>query len=97
MNKIKRILALLLALFLAGLYITTLVISFLDAPQKEAMLQACIFSTVVIPIFLWTYALVYRLLKDKNQKDASSDTSSCSSISDIAHCQTQDKADESKR
>lgn len=68
MKKVKRILALLLAIFLVGLYIATLIISFIDSPMQDVMLKACIFSTVVLPIFLWAYALVYRVLRDYSKK-----------------------------
>ena len=68
MKKVKRILALLLAIFLVGLYIATLIISFIDSPLQDVMLKSCIFSTVVIPIFLWAYALVYRVLRDYSKK-----------------------------
>lgn len=63
MKKLKRILALIVAIALFSLYGLTLVVSIVDGPNKESMLQACIYSTVVIPIFLWTYRLIYRVLK----------------------------------
>ena len=62
-NKIKRILALLLAIGLFSLYVVTIVVACTGSPNKDIMLKACIYSTVVIPIFLWAYALIYRLLK----------------------------------
>lgn len=63
MKKLKRILALIVAIALFSLYVLTLVVSIVGGPNKENMLQACIYSTVVIPIFLWTYRLIYRVLK----------------------------------
>lgn len=69
MKKIKRILALLVVVFLISLYVATLIVSFFNSPQQGNMLKACIYSTVVIPIFLWTYALIYRVLKNKKQQE----------------------------
>ena len=69
MKKLKRILALLVVVFLVSLYVATLVVSLIDSQQQGNMLKACIYSTVVIPIFLWGYALVYRVLKNKKQQE----------------------------
>ena len=69
MKKLKRILALLVVVFLVSLYVATLVVSCIDSSQQGNMLKACIYSTVVIPIFLWAYALVYRVLKNRNQQE----------------------------
>ena len=63
MKKIKQILAILLAIFLAGLYITTLVMAIIDHSETQNMLKASIFATVVIPVLIWTYTLIYKLLK----------------------------------
>lgn len=63
MKKIKQILAILLAIFLVGLYITTLVMAIIDHSATQNMLKASIFATVVIPVLIWTYTLIYKLLK----------------------------------
>lgn len=63
-KKLKQILALLLAIGLFSLYVITIVVSLIDLPYKDVMLKACIYSTVVIPIFLWAYSLIYRVLKN---------------------------------
>lgn len=63
MKKLKRILAILLAIFLVGLYITTLVMAIIDHSETQNMLKASIFATVVIPVLIWTYTLIYKLLK----------------------------------
>ena len=76
MNKMKRFLALSLIVILILLYLSTLIIAFLDIPYKESIIQACIFSSVVIPVFLWAYLLVYRLLKNKNTIEDADDISS---------------------
>lgn len=74
MKKLKRILALLAVVFLVSLYVTTLIASFIDLPQQPNMLKACIYSTVVIPIFLWAYALVYRVLKNNRMQESFDET-----------------------
>lgn len=63
MKKLKRILAILLAIFLVGLYITTLVMAIIDHSETQNILKASIFATVVIPVLIWAYTLIYKLLK----------------------------------
>lgn len=63
MKKLKRIMALILAIFLFSLYGLTLIVSIVGGANQDSMLKACIYSTIVIPIFLWTYNLLYRVLK----------------------------------
>lgn len=63
MKKIKRIMALVLAVFLFSLYVVTLIVSIMGGSQQDSLLKTCIYATVVIPILLWTYNLIYRVLK----------------------------------
>lgn len=63
MKKVKRIMALVLAIFLFCLYGLTLIVSIVGGPNQDNMLKACIYSSIVIPILLWTYNLIYRVLK----------------------------------
>lgn len=63
MKKVKRIMALVLAIFLFCLYGLTLIVSIVGGSDQDNMLKACIYSSIVIPILLWTYNLIYRVLK----------------------------------
>lgn len=62
-QKLKRILALLGAVLLAALYLITLVLAFIDPTEAKNWLKAAVVCTVVIPVFLYAYLLVYRNLK----------------------------------
>lgn len=62
-QKLKRILALAGAIFLACLYLITLVLAFVDPTASKDWLKASLVSTVVIPVFLYAYILIYRYLK----------------------------------
>ncbi len=68
MKKIKRIAAILIVVFLLSLYGLTLFAAFTSSPNKNALFQASLYSTVVIPIMIYSYMLVYRLLKKESQK-----------------------------
>jgi len=62
-EKIKRILALLGAILLAGLYLITLILAFVDPTASKDWLKASVVCTVVIPIFLYAYIMIYKYLK----------------------------------
>lgn len=63
LDKMKRILALASAVLLAGLYLITLILAFADPTASKDWLKASVVCTVVIPIFLYAYLLIYRYLK----------------------------------
>ena len=62
LDKMKRILALAGAVLLAGLYLITLILAFADPTASKDWLKASVVCTVVIPIFLYAYLLIYRYL-----------------------------------
>ncbi len=62
-QKLKRILALLGAIFLAGMYLITIVLAIIDPTASKSWLMASVICTIVIPCFLYAYILVYRHLK----------------------------------
>lgn len=62
-KKVKRILALCGALLLAALYLITLVLAFIDPTEAKNWLKAAVVCTVIIPVFLYAYILIYRYLK----------------------------------
>ena len=63
LDKMKRILALAGAVLLAGLYLITLILAFADPTASKDWLKASVVCTVVIPIFLYAYLLIYRYFK----------------------------------
>lgn len=66
MNKIKRILALTGAILLICMYAATLVFALMDSPAATGLLKASIAATILIPVLLYAFILVARLLKDHN-------------------------------
>ncbi len=68
MKKAKRIGAIILAIFLIGLYVTTLISAMFATPATSALFNACLFSTVAIPMVIFAYTLIYKMLKDKNKE-----------------------------
>lgn len=62
-EKLKRIFALAGAILLACLYLATLIFAFVDPTASKNWLKASLVCTVVIPVFLYAYILIYRYLK----------------------------------
>ena len=69
MQKTKRILAMIGVILLVLLYLSTLVFAILG---KDFMnwLMAAVVSTVILPVLIWAYTFVYKLLKG-NKEDNS--------------------------
>ena len=68
MNKIKRILALTAAALLVLMYVFTLVAALLKAPYYADLLRASIALTIILPVLLYGYILIYRVLKKKSDE-----------------------------
>ena len=68
----KRIAALIGALFLLGLYVLTLVFAFSGNPNSSNWLMASIFATVAIPVILYAWILASKYFK-KNDSDRKKD------------------------
>lgn len=64
MKKVKQILAIIAIVLLVGLYLSTLVFAIIGSSDTMVMFKAAIFSTVVIPVLIWAYSMIFRLLKN---------------------------------
>ncbi|MCR4738702.1 MAG: hypothetical protein K5886_00410 [Lachnospiraceae bacterium] len=67
MEKIKRILALAGAVLLVFMYIATLVFALLKSPYYEGLFRASLALTIILPVLLYGYIVIYRLLKNRNE------------------------------
>lgn len=65
MKKLKRILALAGALFLAGMYIITLILGITASPATANMLLASIACTVIFPCLIYAFMLIARVLDNR--------------------------------
>lgn len=75
MKKTRRILAMIGALLLAGLYISTLVFALTDHSKTMGLFKTSVAFTILIPVLLYAYTLVYRVVrKDKPEKRDVSET-----------------------
>ena len=63
MKKAKRIFALAGVILLIGLYISTLVFTFIDTALSRKLLNASVALTILLPILFYGIRLMYRVLK----------------------------------
>lgn len=69
MKKLKRILALLVVILLVSLYGVTFFASLTASPNQNQLFMASLFCTAVIPIMIFAYTLVYRIVKGRAKED----------------------------
>ncbi len=68
MKKTQRILAILGIVLLLGLYLSTFVFALLGK-DFFPMFMASLFSSFVVPVLIWTYGFVYKLIKKEVPKN----------------------------
>lgn len=73
MKKVKQILAILGVVLLLGLYVITLIMAVTDNTTTLSMLEASVVATILIPILMWAYSFIYRLLKKYYGSDKDED------------------------
>ncbi|MCI8723667.1 MAG: hypothetical protein HFH16_08160 [Ruminococcus sp.] len=61
MKKVKKFLALLGAVLLAALYISTLVFALSDSPVFSDLLKISVAATILVPVLLYACILAARL------------------------------------
>lgn len=64
-KKSVRILALVGVILLVALYGSTLVFALISSPHAFNLLMTSIVLTILIPVLIYTYQLIYRLLNKK--------------------------------
>ena len=57
MKKSKRIMALIGAILLVLLYVSTLIFAFIDSVVSQKLLMAAIAATILLPVLLYLYTL----------------------------------------
>lgn len=62
MKKVKQLLAILGVIFLLGLYALTFIFAITDNTDTMVMFKASVFATFVIPVLMWTYSFIYKLI-----------------------------------
>ena len=69
MKKLKQITALIGVIALAGLYVSTLVLALIGSAEAINLLKVAVYATIVLPVLLWAYSFIYRMMKGKQNDD----------------------------
>lgn len=69
MKKTKRILAWIGIILLVGMYIATLILAILDNSATMSMFKAAAGCTILVPVLIYAYTLIYRILKPDNKEE----------------------------
>lgn len=69
----KRTLAILGVILLLGMYLATFVFALIDHPNSSGWLMGSVYCTIVVPVLLYGYTLIYRHLKNKNKSSDKED------------------------
>lgn len=70
MKKVKQVIALIGVIALLALYVSTVVLACIGSEESLNLLKAAIFATIVLPVLLWAYSFIYRLLKNNYSPEA---------------------------
>jgi amino acid permease len=68
-KKTKRILALIGVILLVILFVATFLLAIFASPKSMGLFKAAFYSTIIIPILLYAYVLVYKHVKNNNNDD----------------------------
>ena len=74
MKNAKRILALIAAVLLFGMYLSTLIFALIGSPHSIDLLWASVACTIVLPVLLYGYMLVFRLTRHDTPSDDPADS-----------------------
>jgi Ca2+/H+ antiporter len=75
MKKFKQIAAILVVILLISLYVITLLCAIFDPTETMSWFRASIFATVIVPVLLWAYLLIYRLVTHKDKEENAAESS----------------------
>lgn len=93
MKNAKRILALVAAILLFGMYLSTLIFALIGSPHSIDLLWASIACTIVLPVLFYGYMLVFKLTRHNTPSDDSADSFHSHSSDDVSKLsQSHDQA-----
>ena len=63
LKTVKRVLAMILAVALVLLYLSTVFFAITDNPKTMSFFKASVALTILVPVLLYAYQLVFRVMK----------------------------------
>lgn len=71
MKKLKRIFAIAGVVILLGMYLLTFISAMFATPNTHALFLGSLAATIIIPVFLYAYSLIYKMVYKNDEQDAS--------------------------
>lgn len=62
MKKIKQIAAIVMCVLLVGMYVASFVAAIFAKPQAHGLFMASVGMTIMLPLLLYAYTIIYRVL-----------------------------------
>lgn len=76
--KWKRPLAIAGLIFILAIYVVAIISAFSHSANSRNWLMAAIFSSVVVPVFIYAAQLVYRVINQRDDNEKKDDKTSAS-------------------
>lgn len=70
MKRLKQITAMIGVIVLIALYVITLVLAVIGSDQSMQLFKAALYASVILPVLLWAYSFIYKLLKNNYSPEA---------------------------
>ncbi len=94
--KFRRIIALAGAILLALMYLSTLIFSLMRGELATDLFKASVYCTLIIPIFLYLYSMVYKYLKQRGEEIREEDRARMDAASQDPSSETEKTTDGAK-
>lgn len=76
MKKIKQIAAIIICIMLVGMYIVSFIAAIMAKPQAHGLFMASVGMTVMIPLLLYGYTVIYRVIHPEKSEYNEDDSDS---------------------
>ena len=70
MKKTRQMLAIIGIILLVGMYISTIICALSANENFMSMLMASLYASFVIPVLIWAYTFIYKLVKKEDDSDS---------------------------
>ena len=69
MKKIKQVVAIVMCVLLVGMYVASFVVAIFAKPQAHGLFMASVGMTIMIPLLLYAYTIIYRVIHPEVHKE----------------------------
>ena len=69
MKKIKQVVAIVMCVLLVGMYVASFVAAIFAKPQAHGLFMASVGMTIMIPLRLYAYTIIYRVIHPEVHKE----------------------------